>query len=463
MSYRPRLIDGGSLLPPTTIAGGFVVNADGRREADVVIEGGKVAAVGRGVRRGEVVDASGCYVLPGGVDAHTHLMDDFASATRGALLGGTTTVFSFTNPAAGEGDLECFRRRVSELGAGGAYADVALHAMLYQPERTSPEELAAFRREGAAACKVFLAYGELGIMCSTGRLLELMSSAAGLGLLVQVHCENGELIEVLVRRAVAEARRGAGAFAATRPAEVEEEAVARTIAVASLAGASCYLVHLSSRGAIDQVRLSRKGGHPPVFAEVCVHHLLFDDDRYGRDDAGRYLVAPPLRSAWHLDALWRAVADGTVDVVASDHSQTPTALPAELRAPGETPRYGLAGVGARLPVLLSEGLRRGLSLERIVGLASYAPARIFGLAPRKGVLAVGSDADVVVWDPSATTRVAKTSFDDGTGGTVYEGLVLDGSLRHVWLGGRLVVTGTALTGLEPGGRFVSTLEPGPVC
>ena len=274
-------------------------------------------------------------MLPGGVDPHCHLMPGVHPATAAAACGGTTTVLSFTGPAAGERDLDALLRNRGELERGGAVTDIGLHAAIYDPEHIGHDDLAAVKRAGAAAIKIFLAYPELGIMCSTRRLYELMSAARELGLLVQVHCENAPLIDVLVDEAVAAGARGARVFADTRPHEVEEEAVARTLEVASLAGAACYLVHLSSAGSVEQVRLARRRGQRGVIAEVCTHHLLLDDTRYAGADAERYLVCPPLRDRSHVEALWEGLADGTIDTVGSDHCQVKSATSGPLAEDGQ--------------------------------------------------------------------------------------------------------------------------------
>lgn len=425
----------------TAVTGGTVVTPGGVRKADVLIGDGKIAAIAApGSASGPAVDASGCYVLPGGVDPHCHLMSQVALATAAAARGGTTTALSFTNPEPGQGDLESLLRRRKQLDSGDAAVDVGLHAMLYDPGRATLADLVEARRAGAAAVKVFLAYPELGIMFSTRRLHRLMSDAREAGLVVQVHCENGPLIEELTGGAVRAGRRGEHVFADTRPPEVEEEAVARTLAVASLTGATCYLVHLSTAGALDQVRLARGRGRPELFAEVCLHHLLLDASRYDGADAGRFLVCPPLRARNHVEALWAGVADGTVDGIGSDHCQTRSLVLDDIAAPGARYEYGIAGIGARLPLLLSEGLRRGLPLERLVRLASENPARAFGHYPRKGALAPGSDADVVVFDPGGETVVREEAFDDGTGASVYAGLRARGRVRAVLLRGRLIAS-----------------------
>jgi dihydropyrimidinase len=425
------------------VTGGTVVTPTGPVATDLWIRDGKVAAAGdHAVVGGQHLDASGCYVLPGGVDPHCHLMAGVQTATAAAARGGTTTVLSFTSPATGERDLDALLRNRAELERGGASVDVGLHAAIYDPDRLSHADLMAVKQAGAAAIKIFLAYPELGIMCSTRRLYELMSAAAGLGLLVQVHCENAPLIEVLEAGAV---RAGAGqpgarVFADTRPPEVEEEAVARTLAVASLAGAACCLVHLSTAGALDQVRLARRRGGPRVFAEVCTHHLLLDEARYAGADAERYLVAPPLRALAHVEALWNGLADGTIDTVGSDHCQVRSPTVGGLADAGHHYWYGLAGVGPRLPALLSAAADRGLPIERVVQLASENPARAFGHYPAKGALVPGSDADIVIFDPDGGTVLPGDGFGDGTGDSVYAGRATAGRVRDVLLRGQLIVS-----------------------
>jgi dihydropyrimidinase len=455
-----------------TVTGGTVVTPGGLVRADVQIRGGKVAAIGEHPAvGGQHLDAAGCYVLPGGVDPHCHLMPGVQPATAAAARGGTTTVLSFTGPAAGERDLDALLRNRSELEASGAAVDVGLHTAVYDPDHLSHDDLVAVKRAGAAAIKIFLAYPELGIMCSTRRLYELMTAAARLGLLVQVHCENAPLIDALVAGALragadgaavgqaagAGAGRSARIFADTRPPEVEEEAVARTLAAASLAGAACYLVHLSTAGAVDQVRLARKRGQPAIFAEACTHHLLFDETRYAGADAERYLVAPPLRARPHVEALWEGLADSTIDTVGSDHCQARSLTAGSMAEAGHRYWYGLAGAGPRLPVLLSAAAARGLTIERVVQLAAENPARAFGHYPRKGALAPGSDADIVIFDASGSTVLPSDGLGDGTGDSVYAGISLRGRVRDVLLRGQLIVSAAAMVD-QHRGRYLPVLD-----
>ena len=458
---RPGRVSADITRPPPdpgslAVTGGTVVTPAGPLPADVVIEHGRIAALARPGRAPTVagrLDATGCLVLPGGVDPHCHIMADTAAATRAAALGGTTTVLSFTSPGPGEGPAECVRRHRAEL-VGRAVVDVGLHAMLYQPDEVPG--LADLRAVGVSGIKVFLAYSELGIMWSARGLFELMAAAARHGQVVQVHCEEGELIDGLTAAAVAAGHTGARVFAATRPPGAESASVARVLETAHITGAASYLVHLSCAGAVDQVRLARGRdapppaagrGAPPLYAEVCLHHLLLDDRCYLRDDAERYLVCPPLRPPGHQEALWQALADGTLDTVGSDHCQERSVTIGAFAPDGRGYRYGIAGVGARLPLLLSHGLARGLPVERLAELACANPARAFGHYPRKGVIAPGSDADLLIWDPEAETIIAADTFDDRTGDSVYTGERLAGRVRDVLLGGRALVRQ---------GRFVGT-------
>jgi dihydropyrimidinase len=480
------------------VTGGTVITPGGAVRADVLIDdGGTIAAIGdrgdataamrdHGGPGGQRLDASGCCVLPGGVDPHCHLMAGVHPATAAAARGGTTTVLSFTGPAAGESDLDALLRNRGELERGGAVTDIGLHAAIYDPGHIGYDDLVAVRRAGAAAIKIFLAYPELGIMCSTRRLYELMCAARELGLLVQVHCENAPLIDALMAEALpagalpagalpagapsagglsagagrradeGSARPGARIFADTRPPEVEEEAVARTLAVASLAGASCYLVHLSSAGSVEQVRLARRRGQRGVFAEVCTHHLVLDDARYAGADAERYLVCPPLRDRSHVEALWEGLADGTIDTVGSDHGQVKSPVTGPLAETGHRYSYGLAGIGPRLPLLLSAAAARGLPIERVARLAAENPARAFGHYPAKGALAPGSDADIVIFDPDGDAVLPDDGFGDGTGDSVYAGMAVRGRIRAVLLRGQLIVSGGELVDDHRHGRYLPT-------
>jgi dihydropyrimidinase len=433
-----------------SIRGGLVVTPAGVQQTDIVVSGERV--VGLGAQDGhdaDDIDAEGCYVLPGGVDPHTHLLADVASATRSAAFGGTTTAVCFSNPRPRESAPQAVirgRGQVEKLAA----IDVALHAIVGQPDRVTTGDLERLRSMGVRGVKLFLAFPEQGLMASDGCLYEVMRAATRLGLLVRVHCENGSVIEALISEYLARGKRQAGYFARSRPPEVEEEAIARTLAIAGLAGAAVYITHVTTAGGIRLIRAARARGQV-VHVEVCLHHLLLDASRYRGKSAERFLVAPPLRPREHLEALRSAVADGTVDTIGSDHAQSQ--YQPRPQRPGDFTGlpYGLAGIELRLPLLLSEGLRRGLPIQRLAQLAATRPAQLFGLFPRKGAISPGADADLVVWDPRPEWKVKASALHDGVGDSPYSGMTVRGAIRLVLLRGNLLVAN---------GRWMARASPG---
>jgi dihydropyrimidinase len=391
---------------PMRIAGGVVVAPDGVREEDVVLDA-----------PGEDVDARGRFVLPGGVDPHAHPLPDLRAATEAAARGGTTTVLAFTNPLEDETPTEAFVRARDEL-LPGAVVNVELHATIRSPDRLDRAELERLAAEGARAVKLYLAYPELDYLVSDRTLYETLRDATELSMLVKVHCESSGAIDALVEERLAAGDTGVRGFVASRPPLVEEEGVARTLAYAELANAPVYLVHLTSARSLDLVREARARGRR-VWAEATTHHLVLDESRYDGDDAADFVVVPPLRSRADVEALWDGIADGTIDTIGSDHAQAryvPDAPPGDFRALA----YGFFGIDARVPLVLSEGTRRGVPLERLADLLSWAPLRAFGHESR--------GAGLVVWDPQGRTTLARPFAD----------VAVTGAIRDVFLGGRRV-------------------------
>jgi dihydropyrimidinase len=412
-----------------------------------------VAAVG-GVRPStdaETIDVAGCYVLPGGVDPHGHLITDrIADATGAMLAGGTTTALTFTLPRGGEPLAEAIVRARDEY-VPQARIDIGLQAYVNEPGRVTRSDLERVRELGARGVHVFLDFPELGLMASDRQLYELLLHSHELGLPVQVVCENGQLVEALVDEHVARGQTDARFFAASRPPEVEIESTGRTIAVAELAHAPVYLVHLSTARSIDLIRAARRRGQD-VQLEVVTHHLVLDESRYEGADAGRYIMVPPLRSTTEIDALWESIRDGTLDAVGSDHSHVrwqPDPSYGDFRS---VP-YGVAGGELRVPLVLSEGLARGIPIERLVDVLAEQPARIFGLHPQKGTLLPGADADAVVWDPQESWVVQESSLHGDVVDSHFEGLSVGGRVRHVLARGEVVVRDGELVG-EPQGRYL---------
>jgi len=382
------------------VTGGDVVTRDGVQAANLVIDGATISRVGpreaTSVSGGAgAVDATGCIVLAGGVDPHTHPLHDLRSATTAARHGGTTTIMAFTDERPGEGPVEAWRRAEGELRH--ARVDVLLHPLIRDPERLHRTVLEELVGLGARSVKLFLAYPELGMMTSDRVLFETLRSARELGLLVMVHCENGGVIGALEHAQLEAGVTGLAGFVASRPPAVEEEAVARTLALARLAGAPVYLVHLSTRGSLDLVREARRRGQAGIVAEVCTHHLLFDDGCYDGAEAARYLTVPPMRARADVEALWDGVVDGTVNTIGSDHAQLPFRPNVATKDFRALP-YSFAGVEPRMSLVLAEGTCRGIHPSRLAELLAAGPAAAFGL-DTAGSLYEGAAANVVVWDP----------------------------------------------------------------
>ena len=417
------------------ITGGLVVTPGGAREADVLVEDGRIAAIRRcddRVQADERLDARGCIVLPGGVDPHTHPLSDVRPATLAALHGGTTTALAFTAPEPGETPANAWRRAADELLPQAAI-DVRLHPSIWEPDRLTPDDLRELRRLGAASVKLFLAYRELGMAASDRTLVETLHAAAELGLLTMVHCESADMIDALVAEQLARGELGVEGFVAARPPAAEQEAVERVLHHAGRLGAPVYIVHLSTAVSVELVRQARRRGQT-VWAEVCTHHLVLDDSCYDRAQAERWLEAPPLRPREDVEALWEAVVDGTVDTFGSDHAQVPYQPDCDSADFRSLP-YGVAGIEERLPVLVSEGRRRGLTWERLAALLAASPAAAFGVAG-KGVVAPAATADLVLWEPGPSRPLTADDLHDRRD-TVFEDVAIDGRIAAVVRGGRI--------------------------
>ncbi len=448
----------------TAIVGGTLVLPGGTARGDLLVEDGVIREIGAvGAGGAERVDAGGCLVLPGGVDVHTHVFGGVAADTRSALLGGTTSALAFVDALSGERPAEAARRTLADE-LPESLIDLALHSVIWEPAAYRPGDLRAAAALGVGSVKLWLAYLELGIMADDDVAFAVMEEAAELGMVVLAHCENGRVIDVLTRRLVAEGRMGIDSLPRSRPIELEAECVGRFLALAELAGATPYVVHVTGRGPLEAIRAARRRGMT-AYAEVCPHHLLFDRARHEGPDALRFVMTPPLREPADQAALLAGLRAGDVDTLASDHCHLRLDRDkAPVREDFTKIPTGVPGIGARLPLGFAlAGAEGALPVERLVEVACAAPARIFGLYPRKGAIAPGSDADLVVWDPTTPSRITLNGLADGLDFTPYEGVEVPGTLRHVLArGDRVVEEGRFLDGGHRGTHLAAGRSPAAV-
>lgn len=463
------------------IIGGRVVTASDDYVADVYIEGGTVAAVGRDLRPGAgagaparadtVIDAAGKYVLPGGVDPHTHLdmpsgdtatCDDFTSGTVAAAFGGTTTIVDFCQQRRGQPLLEALAGWHAKLEQAKPVVDVGFHMAVTDLSGDGAlEELARLPDHGVSSYKLYLAYKGT-IMVDDTTLFQAMRVTAAGGTLLMVHAENGDVVDVLVREALAAGRTEPRWHAATRPPAVEAEATSRSIRLARLAGCRLYVVHVSCAEAARAIAAARADGWP-VWGETCPQYLFVDEtalDRPGFEGA-KYVFTPPPRTPADQEALWRALTTDVLSVVSTDHcpftwdGQKSLGRDDFSRIPNGAP-----GIENRLHLLHDRGVRAGrLGLNRLVELTSTNPAKLFGLYPRKGTVAVGSDADLVVFDPAKRHRISAAGHHSNVDYNLFEGREVTGAPETVLVRGQIVVDGDTLRAAPGHGRFVRRGTP----
>lgn len=456
----------------TIITDGLLVRPGGRSESDVVIVDGRIDSV---VPRGTlvpaegdtVISAAGCYVIPGAVDAHVHMQldtgatvssDSFESGTIAAAHGGTTTIVDFAEQRAGGNVLESFEARMAEA-AGNCAVDYGLHQVL---GGVTPQALLDTRslveREGVSSIKLFMAYpGRL--YSDDGQMLRALQMCADTGMMAMVHAENGLAIDVLIEQAVAAGNSTPDFHSRTRPPELEAEAVHRAAVLSRVAGnAPLYIVHLSSKEALHEVVDARTRG-TNIFAETCPQYLHLTLEEHlgkGWPEGAAYICSTPLRSGHehHHRNLWEGLRDDTLAVVSTDHC--PFCLSEQKLMNGQSFNVvpnGIGGVEHRVD-LIHQGVVTGeLTLERWVEVCATAPARLFGLE-RKGDIAPGMDADVVIYDPAAVTTISAETHHMNLDHSAYEGFTLQGGVRTVISRGETIVDAGRFLGSKGRGRYV---------
>ncbi len=449
------------------IKGGTVVNADQSFGADVLCEDGRVQAIGKKVeapKGATVIDARDRFVMPGGIDPHTHMQlpfmgtvasDDFYSGTAAGLAGGTTMIIDFVIPNPQQNVMAAFRQW--REWAEKSVADYAFHVAITWWDETVAKDMETLVRDhGVNSFKHFMAY-KGAIMADDEILVNSFSKALELGAIVTVHAENGELVYRLQQKIFDMGITGPEGHPLSRPPEVEGEAANRAIRIAEVLGVPIYLVHVSSRQSLEAIMRARNEGQR-VFGEVLAGHLLIDDSVYRDTDfvsAAAHVMSPPFRSPEHQAALWHGLQSGNLQTTATDHC----CFCADQKAAGKKDfrliPNGTAGIENRMEVLWHHGVGTGrLTMNEFVAATSANAARIFNMYPQKGSVSVGADADIVVWDPAAQKTISAKTHHQNIDFNIFEGMKVKGCASHTISRGKVVYAEGKLNVERGAGRYV---------
>ena len=457
----------------TVIAGGTVVSASDTFPADVLIEDEKIITIGQQLSGDTTIDATGKYVIPGGIDVHTHLdmpfggtvaSDDFFTGHRAAAFGGTTTHVDFAIQPKGASLRETLDMWHAKA-KGKAAIDYGFHLAITDLPDAVMQEIASVPEWGVTSLKLFMAY-KGALMVDDATLFRAMEQAAQYGLLIMVHAENGDAIDILVRQSLEAGHTEPKYHALTRPPELEAEATNRAIRLAEVTGAPLYVVHVTNAGAVEAIRLARGRGKAPIYGETCVQYFFFTKDDLARPgfEGAKWVCSPPYREKSDQEDLWRAVNVNELQVISTDHCDfwyeggkdgRPAGKELGIGDFSKIPN-GCPGIEDRMMVLFTQGVRAGrFSLNRWVELCCTNPAKLFGMYPQKGVLAPGSDADIVVWDPAANHTISTKTQHQRTDYNLYEGMKVTGVPAVVLSRGRVLVQGGQWQGEQGAGRFIA--------
>lgn len=448
------------------IKNGMIVSDSETYQADILIEDEKVKWIGTDLPKTDVdtvIDAEGKYVIPGAIDVHTHMdidvgiaraVDDFYDGTVAAACGGTTSIVDHMGFGPAGVPLHYQFNEYKKLTEGKAVIDYGFHGVAQHVDDDIIAELETMAEDGIPSVKAYLTYG---FKLNDAEVLQILKKMKEIGGVTAFHCENHELVEYMRKKLVEEGKTAPIYHAKSRPNLVEAEAVERVLKLARLAGdAPVYIVHLSCKESLEAVREARRNGQKNIFVETCPQYLLLTEECYEREDGLKYIMSPPLRTQADCDALWEGLADGTIQVVATDHCPFNYGIEKQMGKDDFTKcPNGAPGVEERLMLLYSEGVvKNRISFQKLVETLCTNPAKIYGLCPQKGVLQPGADGDLVVIDPKKESVITKSRMHGAADYTGYEGWNINGEIDMVMQRGRVIVKENDFVGEKGAGQFI---------
>ncbi|HEY8364397.1 MAG TPA: dihydropyrimidinase [Haloplasmataceae bacterium] len=441
------------------LKGGMIITASDSYKADIYIEGEKIQAIGNDFTSDEIIDVSGCYIFPGAIDCHTHFAletmgtitaDDFATGTKAAIIGGTTAIIDYATQYKGESLLTALDKQFKK--AVNCYCDFGFHMGITDWNESTGYEMERLMILGVTSFKLYMAYKN-SLQVDDGVIYQALKKSKDISGLVTVHCENGDIINELVKEAISEKHLFPIYHAKTRPDIVEKEAISRVLTISELTGASIYIVHLSTNMGLESIIDAKRRG-VNVFVETCPQYLLLDDSLYF-SEGEKYIMSPPLRKIEDNIALWKGLSNNLIDTVATDHCSFNYNGQKNCDHNFSKIPNGAPGVEHRLALMYTYGVMKNrITLNQLVSYLSTNPAKIFGLFPNKGTIAVGSDADIVVYDPNVKNVISAKNQNQNVDYTPYEGFEKMGLVKYTFLRGRMIVKDEQLVENEPLGKYI---------
>lgn len=451
------------------LKGGKIITAVDEYSSDIRIEGEKIVSIGSNIEEpgDEIISVDGCYVFPGGIDTHTHFdldvgltvtADDFESGTKAAIVGGTTTILDYGCQIRGNTLKEALKDQ-HRKSKGKCFCDYGFHMGITDWNDETSEEMEYLVKEGVTSFKMYMAYKKT-MQVDDGVIYKALKRSREIGGLITFHCENGDLVETFIEEARLKGNRSPYYHPLSRPVELEDEAIQRLIKIAEIADTPVYVVHLSSREGLLSILEAKKRG-TEVYIETCPQYLLLNDSYYGEKgsksyEGAKYVISPPLRKEYDQEALWKALGFGEIDTIGTDHcsfnyrGQKEIGIDDFSKIPNGGP-----GVENRMGLIYTYGVQMGkISINDMVALTSTNAAKLFGLFPQKGTIAVGSDADLVVWDPSGSSIITADKQTQNVDYNPYEGFKQQGKALHVFLRGNKAVYNGELVEKEPIGKYL---------